>query len=614
MVLPEIFHSLTELGAIGWDWTIATCGNGPLTRAVRSQLVDQQPIDNRLIELGKILVVDDGADVSTIEKLTGILKDAQTDTSLPVTIIANINDRSLLRAIENRCFEDGIHPRPMFVSEAKLIAEQTMLQHRLFQLAKWRNQARLNVVILGFGALGRSFLDEIMLDGIAAGLNKPSIEIITSNAEQAQAILRREMPEIGKSADVRVSSLVLEELGDPLRTPIAKAEEENPLTAIFALLDDPSQTLRAVAELCALQDLHGRGHAALFIGGAGAEMATRLIAPQRTSHNIAMQITKIDDLTSLPNVLATILIDRDTVAKRIHLAYEEQYLGKTRAGTSWDNLSETYRRANRRAASHLLQKLSALGVDMFGGRPFSGAVDPYTYDHLIMPLAKSSVEDESMRSLARLEHERWCADRRIDGWSFGEVRDDSRRLHPSLVSFDDPRLTADEIDKDVSQLRFLLGSVVKAQPGGATSWLSVGVVKCAGQPGIDANALCSRFALEPERSVILISPLLTLEELSAVASLMREFAASSRPMRLVVPEWFANNATLRDEAIEHDESLLALIADERSWIAPIGPQRFSASADWDEVTVTESQRQLLVEYVTARVDVLLAVQNQDLSV
>ncbi len=611
MLLPEVFHSMRELDALKEDWRVAFCGNGPLTLAIRSQLTDQPKLTSALLDMGRILVVDDGEDVATITKLSSLLHEAGAE-QLPATFIVNIIDQSLVRAIETRCLEDKISPRPVFVSEANLIAEYAMSQCRLFQTAKWRNQSKINVALLGFSPLGRAFLSEILLDGVASGLGMPSIEIITSDVEQAKATLDREMPEIAQSAEIKVTPLVVEELGNPLASPIVRAEDENPLTAIFILLDDPKQTFRAVAELCALQDLHGRGHAALFVGGSGATIAVAHLAPRRAKQNLAMQISVLDNLQALPDLLGNILVGRDVVAKRIHQAYEVQYVGQTGAGTSWENLTETYRRANRRAAAHLVQKLDVLGIDMSAEQKLSGFVDQAVYDHLILPLAKSSVEDKSMRELARLEHERWCADRRLDGWRFGEIRDDSRRLHPSLVPFDDPRLTADEIGKDVSQLRFLLGSVVKAGPGGATKSLSIGIVSGTDQPGIDGDMLRARFALEPERAVILISPVLNAAELKVVGAILVELRTMNRDARLVIPEWFANNATLRDAEIAQIEAMKMLVTDEECWIAPIGPQRFSASAEWDEVIVAETRRQALVDYVISRSDVLLAVQSSDL--
>ena len=598
MAFPEITQSLKELDPAG-DGRVALCGSGPLVQAVKAQGLEPPA------SLGPVLVVDDGDDAATLRRLEGLIA---ASSKLPVTLVVNIADRALMRAVEARLFDEGISPRPVIVSAADLMAEQALAQARLFETAQARNQPQLHVAMLGFGALGRAFLDELVLNGMADGLQAPAIDIITADVARAEAILRRDMPEIGASAAISVQALHIEELGDPKLSPVVVSETKAPLTAIFVLFDDENLTLRAVAEICALQNLHGLAHAALFVGGAGASQAVKLVAAKRGTRNFAMGIHEIASLDAIDDLLTTILVKRDAVARRIHDAYQAQYAGQTQASTSWEKLPETYRRANRRAASHLVQKLSALALDLRGD---PATVSPNAYERVIAPLAKSSVEDQTMRNLARLEHDRWCADRRLDGWRHGDIRDDGRRLHPSLVPFDDPRLSADEIGKDVAQMRFLLGSVVQAQARGATACFHVGIVERAAQPGLDVKAVQARFAAEPDRTVILISPLLNDAELKAASMLLLDLKAAQRTARLIIPEWFAGNATLRDQTVARSGKLAALLADERVFIAPIGPQQFSASEDWAEVEVTEGQRRSLISYVTQRADVLVSAQNPD---
>ena len=35
--------------------------------------------------------------------------------------------------------------------------------------------------------------------------------------------------------------------------------------------------------------------------------------------------------------------------------------------------------------------------------------------------------------MARMQHQRWCAERRLQGWKRGVERDNDRKLHPELV-------------------------------------------------------------------------------------------------------------------------------------------------------------------------------------
>ena len=46
--------------------------------------------------------------------------------------------------------------------------------------------------------------------------------------------------------------------------------------------------------------------------------------------------------------------------------------------------------------------------------------------------------DAECEELAELEHERWNAQRRMNGWRWGAVasKDEARRIHPDLVAYD----------------------------------------------------------------------------------------------------------------------------------------------------------------------------------
>ena len=53
-----------------------------------------------------------------------------------------------------------------------------------------------------------------------------------------------------------------------------------------------------------------------------------------------------------------------------------------------------------------------------------------------MPDSFKDVPEEWVETLARMEHDRWLAERRLAGWTQGESRDDARRIHPDLAPYD----------------------------------------------------------------------------------------------------------------------------------------------------------------------------------
>ncbi|MGB0847986.1 MAG: RyR domain-containing protein [Thiolinea sp.] len=77
-------------------------------------------------------------------------------------------------------------------------------------------------------------------------------------------------------------------------------------------------------------------------------------------------------------------------------------------------------------------------------------------DYQPKPLDTSEIHlpgelDELLEKLAQNTHEVWAAQRLRDGWQFGPERDDSRRLHPCLIPYDELPEEEKEYDRHTSQ-------------------------------------------------------------------------------------------------------------------------------------------------------------------
>jgi hypothetical protein len=104
---------------------------------------------------------------------------------------------------------------------------------------------------------------------------------------------------------------------------------------------------------------------------------------------------------------------------------------------SWDQIGEDLRQANQEQADHILYKLSLLGYGLENDPQAKGP-----------PIVFSNDEFES---LAKLEHLRWSADRKLAGWTYGKIRDNELRRHPMLVPYDE--LPESEKEKDRQTVR-----------------------------------------------------------------------------------------------------------------------------------------------------------------
>ena len=129
----------------------------------------------------------------------------------------------------------------------------------------------------------------------------------------------------------------------------------------------------------------------------------------------------------------------DRLARAIHENYRRERAKEhvpDKDNPGWEDLSEDFRESNRQAADHIAVKLRAVGYHD----------EPLTKEKQ----AIIDFEEQETLLLAKMEHVRWCAERWLDGWEFGPVRDPAKRISDSLVQWD--KLPIDRQKRDIEQV------------------------------------------------------------------------------------------------------------------------------------------------------------------
>jgi hypothetical protein len=140
--------------------------------------------------------------------------------------------------------------------------------------------------------------------------------------------------------------------------------------------------------------------------------------------------------------LSSELIER--LAQAVHANYRDRQQRVGVAVSPWSDLDEDTRDANRGQARGIPDKLRSIGC----------AIVP-------TPAVDFAFTGPEIELLARAEHERWCTERTTAGWTHAAKRDNSAKLHPSLVAWD--QLGPDDQDKDRDTVRDI--PAVLAQAG-----------------------------------------------------------------------------------------------------------------------------------------------------
>jgi hypothetical protein len=130
---------------------------------------------------------------------------------------------------------------------------------------------------------------------------------------------------------------------------------------------------------------------------------------------------------------------RETLAQAIHADYvrrrrEDGADHDDPALAGWDALPETLRASNRAQAADLGEKLRTIGCELVPATDWEPPPMPFT--------------PEEVERLAILEHQRWEAERRQDGWRLGSKRDPLRKLSPYLVPWNNLPEEIKDLDRN----------------------------------------------------------------------------------------------------------------------------------------------------------------------
>ena len=150
----------------------------------------------------------------------------------------------------------------------------------------------------------------------------------------------------------------------------------------------------------------------------------------------------------LHNVVETVYsmdVMRRGIVEDIAKAVHERYVRAAQARgdtvqtnpsmVPWEGLPEHLKESNRSQVADIGNKLRSINC----------AVVPTT------DAAPFAFRDDELDRLARLEHERWLQERTQQGWRYGSVRDDQRKLHPDLVDWAELSDESAEKDRDAVQ-------------------------------------------------------------------------------------------------------------------------------------------------------------------
>jgi hypothetical protein len=128
----------------------------------------------------------------------------------------------------------------------------------------------------------------------------------------------------------------------------------------------------------------------------------------------------------------------EKMAIQIHEKYREDQIDEKPASDPamqpWNLLKDVFKRSNIDQAKDIPKKLKAFH---YGFKPFTRP-----------PTKLIEFEPDELEEMAIMEHDRWCRERREDGWTFGPERNDELKTSPYLVPWEELTEEVKGYDRD----------------------------------------------------------------------------------------------------------------------------------------------------------------------
>lgn len=381
-----------------------------------------------------------------------VARDIRAGGDAPALIL-NLQDPWLMARIEEA--HSWLDVRIGSVPRAA--ARSLHARHPPFLIAHSHNHHCLHALIIGFGSFGEAILLDLLMTGRTRQLGRPRITIVDPHTPGIEADLALRYPELGQCADiVFVAAALASENpagahGHLDAKTFATINSDAPITVSYVCTGSDSSALRVGFALqTLLRDAAVEGPVFLRLRSGGALARP----PAGVAGLIARQLVPFGPIDDLIEAMGFLTDEVDALAKAFHTANRALATGESRSNQPWQQLDESYREANRRLVAHIPAKLASTDFD----------VDSWlasTHDARLPHIEGFAADPEARAALAALEHDRWMTERRLSGWRYAPVRDNTRRHHPHLVPFED--LPADVQAFDFASVDQLAAILAKAR-------------------------------------------------------------------------------------------------------------------------------------------------------
>lgn len=252
------------------------------------------------------------------------------------------------------------------------------------------------IAVAGEGTMCIAMLKQICALCHYPNMQKNVVHVLTPNQDNLQAQILNEIPVIRNLIDLVICDIRDQE----------KVLGLKKLSILYICFDDHIQGYRYLMQ--ALQQEIDK-HAKVLLAIPQYSTLSDLLQESDLTEKFKNQVTFYQLYDQICNDSIIKGGNSDELAGEFHKDYCEKHDKQSlnRNTVPWESLEEEIRDSNRNQVEHMHIKLRVYGID-------------------------EELTEEQVEILAHMEHNRWYAEKRLEGYVLGH-RDDDRRIHSLLV-------------------------------------------------------------------------------------------------------------------------------------------------------------------------------------
>jgi hypothetical protein len=303
----------------------------------------------------------------------------------------------------------------------------------------------VHLLLVGFGSVGQSIAVQLARMGHYRSGKKPKITIVDRQLGNRWQKTIKMYESLAEWLDIEPVETRIEDVQE---SHVEKwLQDDCPITMIYVCTKDELANLRIARLLLKVLDKQPNKFSSniqvVALDPPGGCILGEFSKRENSKNRFKLfSLVRSDEHSVGSAVAANLLTETDDLrAKALHIDYCEN-LDKEIANNpiqprkpahkDWEHLAETYRNANRTSADHIDVKLRAVGRVLCSRD-----------DAIESPLTEQEID-----MLAEMEHQRWCAERSLDGWKYAPDRIDALKHHNNMVPYKQLDAKSKQLDRD----------------------------------------------------------------------------------------------------------------------------------------------------------------------